>query len=104
MILYGVEKTQPDPDIRIFNKCGWSYGFLTDAAYVADLRNNIEFMVSAVIYCNSDGILNDDKYDYKEIGYPFLKNLGQTIYEYEMKRKRKRLPDLGIYRSLYSLK
>ena len=104
MILYGVEKTQPDPDIRIFNKCGWSYGFLTDAAYVADLRNNIEFMVSAVIYCNSDGILNDDKYDYKEIGYPFLKNLGQTIYEYEMKRKRKRLPDLGIYRSLYLLK
>ncbi len=57
----------------VFNKPGWTYGFLIDAAYIADFKNNIEFMISACIYTNSDGILNDDKYDYDTIGYPFLK-------------------------------
>ena len=67
MILFGVEKNDPDPSIRIFSKSGWSYGFLTDAVYIADFKNNIEFMVSATIYCNEDGILNDDKYDYRKV-------------------------------------
>jgi hypothetical protein len=80
--------------IRIFNKPGWSYGFLTDAAYIVDFKNKIEFMVSAVIYVNADGILNDDKYEYDETGYPFFKEVGDIIYQYELKRKRKYRPDL----------
>jgi hypothetical protein len=55
----------------------------------------VEFFLSAVIYCNSDGILNDDKYDYDKIGYPFMKQLGQIIYDYELKREKKILPDLS---------
>ena len=94
-LLYGAEKNKPDPDIRIFNKVGDAYGFLTDVAYIADFKNNIEFMLSATIYCNSDGIFNDDKYDYDTIGYPFLKNLGRIFYNYELKRKRKHIPDLS---------
>ena len=94
-LLYGAEKNKPDPDIRIFNKVGDAYGFLTDVAYIADFKNNIEFMLSATIYCNSDGIFNDDKYDYDTIGYPFMKNLGRIFYNYELKRKRKHIPDLS---------
>lgn len=60
-LLYGSGPEKPDPGIRIFNKVGDAYGFLIDAAYIADFRNKVEFMASAVIYCNSDGILNDDK-------------------------------------------
>lgn len=101
MVLYGVEKVPPEPSIRIFNKCGWSYGFLTDAAYIADFRNKVEFMVSAVIYCNSDGILNDDQYDYHSLGYPFLKQLGRTLYEYELNRERRRRPDLDDFKFSY---
>jgi hypothetical protein len=95
MIYYGSEKTIPDPGIRIFNKTGTAYGFLIDAAYVADYTNAIEFMLSAVIYCNSDGIFNDDKYDYDTLGYPFLKHLGRVIYDHELKRKRKYKPNLS---------
>ncbi|MBS1596617.1 MAG: serine hydrolase [Bacteroidetes bacterium] len=80
--------------IRIFNKPGWSYGFLTDVAYIVDFKNNIEFMTSAVIYVNSDGILNDDKYEYDETGYPFFKEIGDIMYQYELKRKRQYTPDL----------
>ncbi|MGC4037909.1 MAG: serine hydrolase [Chitinophagaceae bacterium] len=88
--------------IRSFNKPGWSYGFLTDAAYIIDFKNNIEFMVSAVIYVNKDGILNDDKYEYEETGYPFFKEVGTIIYNYELSRKRKKKPVLDKFLVKYN--
>lgn len=101
LLLYG-GKGDIDPNIRIFNKEGDAYGFLTDVAYIVDFKNNIEFFLSASIYCNSDGIFNDDHYDYENVGYPFLKNLGQVIYDYELKRERKRKPDLSSMQFDYS--
>jgi hypothetical protein len=87
--------------IRVFNKVGWAYGCLTDVSYVADFKNKVEFMLTATIYVNSDNILNDDKYDYDNIGYPFLYKLGQCIYNYELRRNRKYKPDLSKFRIHY---
>jgi hypothetical protein len=89
----GSEKGPFPSNIKIFNKVGDAYGFLLDIAYVMDPEKKIEFMLSAVIYCNSDGILNDSKYDYDSVGYPFYKNLGQLIYNYELQRKKAFLPN-----------
>jgi len=100
LLLYG-GKAPMDSAIRIFNKEGDAYGFLTDAAYIVDFKNNIEFMLSATILCNSDGIFNDDHYDYETVGYPFLKNLGEVIYKYELSRPRKYKPDLSSFRMDY---
>ncbi len=94
-LFYGAEKIKPDANIRIFNKVGDAYGHMIDAAYIVDYKNKIEFFVSAIIYCNSDGILNDDKYDYKTIGFPFMKNLGRVLYDYELKRNRIIKPDFS---------
>ena len=58
-------------------------------------------MLTATVYVNSDGILNDDKYDYEETGWPFMKELGQTIYQYELKRQRKYKPDLKKFEIRY---
>ncbi|HMP88526.1 MAG TPA: hypothetical protein PKE63_14700, partial [Lacibacter sp.] len=100
--LYGTQKqTRIPPTIRIFNKVGWSYGFLTDVAYIADLQNGVEFMLSATIYCNADGILNDDRYEYETVGLPFLEALGRQFYEHELQRKKKRQPDLSRFRLQY---
>lgn len=101
LLLYGSGKEAIPKNIRIFNKEGDAYGFLTDIAYIVDFENNIEFMLSATIYCNSDGILNDDKYDYETIGLPFLKNLGKLIYDYELKRERVHQPDLSAFKLIY---
>ncbi len=87
--------------VRVFNKVGWAYGFLTDVSYVADFTNNVEYMLAATIYVNSDNILNDDKYDYDSIGYPFLYHLGQTVYRYELNRKRKFKADLSALKIIY---
>jgi hypothetical protein len=89
------------PYLRVFNKVGWSYGFMTDVSYVVDFKNNVEFMLAATIYVNSDDILNDGKYDYNTIGYPFFYQLGQTVYQYELKRKRDYKPNLSKFRLNY---
>ncbi|MEI6263757.1 MAG: serine hydrolase [Sphingobacteriia bacterium] len=94
-LYYGSEKGTKPNNFRIFNKVGDAYGFLIDVTYVVDLANNIEFMLSAAISCNQDGIYNDDHYDYDTIGFPFMKNLGQAVYQYELSRKRKYTPDLS---------
>lgn len=85
------KKESPD-HIKIFNKAGWAYGFITDNAYIVDLKNHVEFMISAVIYVNKDEILNDNKYEYEEIGLPFFREAGEIIHKHELRRKRKHQP------------
>lgn len=80
--------------IRVFNKVGWAYGFLTDVSYVLDTKNNIDYMLSATVYVNSDGVVNDSKYDEETVGFPFLNKIGTAFYEYELKRPRKFKPVL----------
>ena len=96
-LLWGSENGPLPKNIRIFNKVGDAYGQLTDVAYIVDFEKKIEFFLSATIYCNKDGILNDDQYDYETIGFPFMKQLGQLIYNLELKRKRKFIPDLSPF-------
>lgn len=86
---------QMPENIRVFNKTGWAYGFLTDVSYVLDTKNKIEYMLSATVYTNSDGVLNDGKYDYEDIGYPFLFALGQKIFLHENSKKSKRKADIS---------
>lgn len=94
-VLFGGGKESVPDYIRIFNKAGWAYGFLTDVAYVVDFKNKVEFLVSATIYCNRDEIFNDDQYDYETTGKPFFKHLGEALYNYELKRVKKYTPELS---------
>jgi hypothetical protein len=94
-LLFGGEKGELPKNIRSFSKSGDAYGHMLETAYIIDAANGVEFFLSAVIYCNSDGILNDDKYDYDTIGKPFLAHLGKVIYGMEKKREKKNKPDLS---------
>lgn len=76
------------PGVRVFNKIGEAYGFLIDNAYITNPETGVEFLLSAVLYVNADGVLNDDKYDYDAVGFPFLRDLGRRVYEYESRRKK----------------
>jgi hypothetical protein len=90
-----------NPHIRIFNKIGDSYGYDIDNAYIVDFKNKVEFIISAVVQSNDDEIYNDNKYEYKTVCLPFMKNLAQTIYQYELKRERKYHPDLKKFKFKY---
>jgi len=96
------DKQEKMPDhIRIFNKVGVAYGFLTDNAYIIDLEKGIEFMLTATIFVNENQVFNDDTYEYDKIGFPFLADLGRLIYEFEEKRQKKHQPDLKEFELLY---
>jgi hypothetical protein len=101
-LYYGSDTTATiNPDVRIFNKIGDSYGYDIDNAYIVDFKNKVEFMLTAVVQSNEDGILNDDKYEYKTVCLPFMKNLGQVIMQYELTRPKKYLPDLKKFKFVY---
>ena len=96
-LLFGDSRAQYEGSVRSFNKIGEAYGTLTDVAYIVDFKNKVEFVLAATILCNSDGIFNDDRYDYDRVGVPFLARLGRAVYEYELGRKRAVEPDLGRF-------
>jgi hypothetical protein len=100
-LYWGGQKGKLPKNIRIFSKEGDAYGFLTDLAYVVDFDRHVEFMLSCTIYCNQDGVLNDDAYDYDSVGLPFLKALGQVLYSYELTRPKPNTPNLLRYRLTY---
>jgi len=95
--MYGDTKEDIPEHIRIFNKVGVAYGYLTDCAYIVDFKNNIEFFLAATIHVNKNKTYNDGVYEYDEVGFPFLSKLGQKFYEYELTREREVKPDLSMY-------
>jgi len=103
MLYYGREKNvELDPNIRIFNKYGDSYGYIIDNSYFIDFKNGVEYFLTAVIQSNDDGIFNDNKYEYETVCYPFMKNLGRSIYEAELKRTKSNKANLTKFKMDYN--
>jgi len=85
--MFGDTKDDIPKHIKIYNKVGDAYGTLTDCAYIQDTKNNIEFLLTATILVNKNAIFNDNNYEYDEIGFPFLAELGRELYNHELNRK-----------------
>lgn len=97
LLLGGAPPAPAHAGVRIYNKSGWAYGFLSDIAYVTDARYGVEFLLGATLYTDPDGIPGSGSYGYDTVGKPFLAELGKAIYAWERARPRKYLPDLGRY-------
>lgn len=95
--LMGNSTEKQDTNIRIFNKVGMYYGYMSDCAYIVDYKKGVEFLVSAVLYTNENGIINGGKYEYEQIGYPFFKRVGEILLAYESQRPKQHLPKLQKY-------
>jgi hypothetical protein len=100
-IKFGTEKGKIAPRFRLFNKTGWSYGHLIEGGYFVDFETGVEFFVSAIVYVNEDQILNDDRYETDEVGLPFFAELGEYLYQRELKRKKQLTPDLSRMKLVY---
>lgn len=101
-LIYGSDPDAIIPaNIRVFNKIGQAYGYLIDNAYIVDFDNDVEFMLSAVIHVNANRIFNDGVYEYDSIGFPFMAQLGEAIYQRELKRKKTVKPDLSRLQRLF---
>ncbi len=85
--MYGDTKDTIPSHIKIYNKVGYAYGTLTETAYIVDEKEDVEFLLSATLLVNKNGIFNDDHYEYDEIGIPFMAQLGREFYEYALDHK-----------------
>lgn len=77
--LFGDSREPVPEDIIIYSKAGAAYGYLTDCAYIVDKEKNKEYILTATVYVNANGIFNDDTYEYDTIGIPFLAELGRQL-------------------------
>ena len=78
-LLFG-DSHDPMPDhIRIYNKVGVAYGWLIDNAWIVNEETGEEFLISARVFVNENRIFNDDTYEYDEVGFPFLAELGRRL-------------------------
>lgn len=75
----GLLEVLPAKELRYVAKSGRAYGFHLDNAYVEHVPSGRAFFVTAVVYANSDGVLNDDDYDYDELSKPLLGALGAAL-------------------------
>lgn len=73
------EKAQLPTGYNVYNKVAMAYGFLGDCAYIENKAKGLRYYLTASIYCNNNEILNDGKYEYATIGFPFLTELRKTI-------------------------
>jgi len=103
--IYGsvVSKIEQD-SVRVINIVGRAFGFLIDCAYIVDFKNNLEFFLTASIYVNESGRVGSGKYEYDQLGLPFLKDLSLCLYKYERQRKRTVVPDLTELKDLFEYK
>ncbi|WP_335966562.1 serine hydrolase [Galbibacter sp. PAP.153] len=79
-IIGDIKENIPE-NIKIYNKVGYAYGYLTDCAYIQDTKNNVEFIITATISVNKNKIYNDGNYEYDTVGIPFLAELGREVYQ-----------------------
>jgi len=79
--MYGDKKEDIPDSLKIYNKVGFAYGYLTDCSYIHDTKNNIEFIITATIHVNKNQIYNDGIYEYDKVGIPFLAELGRQFYK-----------------------
>lgn len=82
-LYYGGDGNYEEGGPKIYNKAGIAYGTLTEAAVFAKADGTPQFLLSATINVNRNGIYNDGVYAYDSIGFPFLRALGRAFWELE---------------------
>lgn len=82
-LLPGVRRVFPSDEpgqrIEITGKTGRAYGFSVENSWVRNPRNGRSVFVTAVLYTNADGVLNDDVYEYETVADPFFADLGEWV-------------------------
>ena len=72
-------ETAPGPRIEITGKIGRAYGFSVENSCLRNPANGRTVFVTAAIYTNDDGVLNDDRYEYGTVADPFFADLGEWV-------------------------
>jgi len=75
----GVIEIMGDDRVRYVGKSGRAYGFHLENALIEDKTTGRAFFVTATVYANPNGVMNDDDYGYDETTRPLLASLGAAL-------------------------
>ncbi len=82
-LLPGIHRVFPSKTsgerVESTGKIGRAYGFSIENSFVRNPVNGRAVFVTAVVYTNEDGVLNDDKYEYETVADPFFADLGELV-------------------------
>jgi hypothetical protein len=62
-----------------YSKIGYSYGFITETAYVKDTISKSGFFLTISMYVNKNNTINDGRYQYGTVATPFMGTLTHII-------------------------
>jgi hypothetical protein len=77
--LPGLERVVPRERLTLADRIGLAYGFATETAYVLDRETGRSFFLAATILANTDGVLDDDVYDYETVAFPWLADVAELV-------------------------
>ena len=77
-LLPGLERVAPRSSFTLCNKVGRAYGFSVENAYVEPRDGRPAFFLTAVLYTNANGVVNDGAYEYADADR-FLAELGEAV-------------------------
>ncbi len=80
--LRGIERVRSRAHFQIFSKVGQAFGFLIENAYIVDKDTGRAFFLTASIFANPDGVMNNDIYAYDTIAFPVLADVGEVFSRY----------------------
>jgi len=101
-LMGGTDSVRLPSRIRIFNKVGLAYGYLSDVAYIVDFDLGVEFFLSAVVYVGDSQAGDPSAAGYPwAVGLRFLRELGWVLYRYETTRRKPYFPDLASFKYEY---
>jgi hypothetical protein len=66
--------------LRIYNKVGIASGFICDVSCFQDVQQGLTYFLSVSMHANSRGDVESGRYDYFNIGIPFMRRLGAILY------------------------
>lgn len=104
LLIFGDQKhIQPEyyQNLKSINMIGFSFGFISDVAYIVDFENNVEFFLAISMYANDNDII-DGAYNYHDIARPFFAEFGRIVLEHERKRTKKNTIDLSNLKNVIS--
>jgi hypothetical protein len=68
--------------LRIYNKVGIAGGFISDVSFFHDQQTGLKFYLSGAIMAKKDGIPENGRYDYYDIGIPVFRKIGEILFQY----------------------
>lgn len=78
-LMPGVIRVIPRNEVTYVNKAGRAYGFHIEVAYIENKVNRKGVFVATSLFVDTDGTLNDNRYAYDTISYPYFQDLGELV-------------------------